>query len=184
MAVAEANRDGRLIERAQGRDEEAFGVLVRPHLARMLRTATAILGQEGDAADALQDTLVRAWRGLPRLRDTDRFEPWLTRILVNECRSALKRRSRARLREIDVRTGAAEPAGPGAADHLADGVVARVTLEAAFERLDTEARAIIVLHHLEGRSVEEIGHLLAIPVGTAKSRLHTARRSLDRALQR
>lgn len=182
MAVAQVSGAG-LIERARRRDEDAFGALVGPHLARMLRTATAILGHEGDAADALQDTLVRAWRGLPRLRDTDRFEPWLTRILVNECRSALKRRSRTRMREIEIRPGSTDPAG-ATSDLQADAVVARVALEAAFERLDADERAILVLHHLEGRSVEEIGQLLAIPVGTAKSRLHTARRSLDRALQR
>lgn len=71
-----------LVERAIGRDAEAFSALVRPQLERLLRTATAILGDEADARDALQESLGNAWRDLPRLRDPERFEAWLARILL------------------------------------------------------------------------------------------------------
>jgi RNA polymerase sigma-70 factor (ECF subfamily) len=65
-----------------------------------------------------------------------------------------------------------------------DDVAARIALELAFERLDADARTILVLHHLDGRGVAEIAAVLGIPVGTAKSRLFTARRALERALER
>ena len=175
---------GGLLDRARRRDGDAFAQLVDPRLAGLLRTATAILGHEDDASDALQDALTRAWRGLSGLRDEDRFEAWLTRIVVNECRTALKRRTRTRIREIPVDdgSGTGDPASPRAG--VAESVVGRLALEAAFERLSADERTILVLHHLDGRPLDEVAAILGIPVGTAKSRLHAARGSLERNLGR
>jgi RNA polymerase sigma-70 factor (ECF subfamily) len=78
---------------------------------------------------------------------------------------------------------AARPDGPRVAGP-ADEVSGRIALERAFNRLDADARAILVLHHLDGRPLSEIAAVLGVPVGTAKSRLHTARRALERALER
>jgi RNA polymerase sigma-70 factor, ECF subfamily len=177
--------DGRqraLIERASRGDPAAFAALVGPRFDRLARTAAAILGQDADAADAVQEALIRAWQGLPGLRDPDQFDPWLTRIVVNACRTALSRRSRVRIREInldpDDPTERHSPAGgPGP-----DAVLARLELESAFNRLSPDERTILVLHHLDGRSIEQIALVLAIPAGTAKSRLFSARRALERAL--
>jgi RNA polymerase sigma-70 factor, ECF subfamily len=184
MTVTDGTLHGALLDRAKRRDGDAFAELVHPRLAGLLRTATAILGHEEDASDALQDALSRAWRGLSGLRDEDRFDAWLTRILVNECRTALKRRGRTRIREIAVDDGAAnrEPASTRAA--VADSVVGRIALEAAFERLTADERTILVLHHLDGRPLDEVAAILGIPVGTAKSRLHAARAALERNLGR
>ncbi len=174
-----------LIQLARERDEAAFTMLVRPRLEALLRTATAILGREPDARDALQAALTNAWTNLPRLRDPDRFEAWLTRILVNECRVALRRRARTKVRELpmdEVLATNASPSlrHPGPEDALAD----RLALDRAFERLPADARVVLVLHHFEGRSVEAIADTLAIPAGTVKSRLHTARRALERELEK
>ncbi|MGH2513178.1 MAG: RNA polymerase sigma factor [Candidatus Limnocylindrales bacterium] len=178
-----ARFDSSLVQRARERDPEAFEGLVRPRLERLRRIAQAILGHDADAGDALQDALTRAWQGLPGLRDPDEFDAWLSRILVNTCRTALKRRARIRLREIDLspeRPGGVNPVSP----HVGpEAVLARLELEAAFDRLAADERAILVLHHLDGRPLDEIARILSIPVGTAKSRLYAARRSLERALR-
>ena len=143
----------------------------------LLRTARAIVTNEADARDATQDACVSAWVGLPRLRDPDRFDPWLNRVLVNRCKDILRRRHRSReiiLDDFDVADARAEV-------HLdpAAGVMV------AFDRLSIADRStILVHHHLHGRPVVEIARVLGIPVGTAKSRLYNARQSLARQLER
>lgn len=178
--------DPALIRRAQDGDVEAFTALVAGRIDPMTRTAMAILGNEADARDAVADALGSVWRGLPRLRDPLAFEAWSTRILVHACRRELRRRARERVHEVAMDTEAApeaRPNGPRVAGP-AEEVSGRIALERAFDRLDADARAILVLHHLEGRPISEIAAVLGVPIGTAKSRLHTARRALERALER
>ena len=187
-----------LVGRARQGDLDAFTALAGARLLAMTRTATAILGDEPEAHDAVQEALISIWRELPTLREPERFDAWAGRILVNACRHALKRRIRVRVREIRL---SPEPAdGPGFGD---DGRLARPAavgfatvaaraeslgdddaLNRAFERLDAEQRTLLVLHHLEERPLNEIAALLGIPIGTAKSRLFTARRALEIALER
>jgi len=187
-----------LVGRARQGDLDAFTALAGARLLAMTRTATAILGDEPEAHDAVQEALISIWRELPTLREPERFDAWAGRILVNACRHALKRRIRVRVREIRL---SPEPAdGPGFGD---DGRLARPAavgfatvaaraeslgdddaLNRAFERLDAEQRTLLVLHHLEERPLTEIAALLGIPIGTAKSRLFTARRALEIALER
>lgn len=145
----------------------------------MTRTAMAILGHEADARDAVADALAAIWRELPRLRDPLAFEGWSTRIVVHACRRRLRRRGRDRVRQVAIGEGTLWSAAAPDRDPTD-----RIVLERAFDRLDADARAILVLHHLEGRPLADIAAVLGIPVGTAKSRLHTARRALEHALER
>jgi len=168
------------IRRAQGGDVRAFAELIEGRVERMVRTAAAILGSDADANDVVQDALVAAWRQLPSLRDVARFDAWLTSILLNGCRHALRTRVRSRVREIPA--DAVE--GLSAGLDVAAGVLRRRTLERAFDRLAADDRSILVLHHLDGLSVGELAAALGVPVGTAKSRLFAARRALERALAR
>jgi RNA polymerase sigma-70 factor, ECF subfamily len=171
-----------LIRRAQAGDVESFSTLISGSLDRMTRTSMAILGHDADARDAIADTIANVWRELPRLRDAAAFEAWSQRILVHECRRTLRRRARVRVREVDVAAAAWVPQGPALG--LPDGVGRREAIERAFERLDADDRALLVLHHLEGRPVADLAAILDIPIGTAKSRLHHARVALERALAR
>lgn len=148
----------------------------------MTRTAMAILGHEADARDAIAETIAAVWRELPRLRDVDAFEAWSQRILVHACRRTLRGRGRSRVREIGIEAAATVVAEP--ASGLPDDVARRQALERAFERLDADDRALLVLHHLDGRSLADFAAVLGVPVGTAKSRLHHARHALERALAR
>jgi RNA polymerase sigma-70 factor, ECF subfamily len=170
------------LERARHGDATAFETLVEARAAKMLRTAMAITGSEGEARDAVQDALVAAWRELAALRDPASFDAWLTRILVNRCRRGLRRMGIARVREIstDLVPDEAAPRSPD----LASGVLERRALERAFDRLSVDERTILVLHHLDGRAVADIAGVMEIPIGTAKSRLFGARRALERALDR
>jgi RNA polymerase sigma factor (sigma-70 family) len=175
--------DPALIRRAQTGDVEAFTALVAGRVEAMQRTAMAILGHEADARDAVAESLAAIWRELPRLRDPQAFEAWSTRIVVHACRRRLRGRGRARVHELTLDAALAGRSRPPAAAPT-DDVADRLALEGAFERLDADARAILVLHHLDGRGLAEIATVFGIPVGTAKSRLFAARRALERALER
>jgi RNA polymerase sigma-70 factor, ECF subfamily len=164
-------------------DPSAFEALVEPRVGPMTRTAMAILGSEADARDAVQDALVMAWRELASLRDPGAFDAWLTRILVNRCKRGLRGVATRRIREVPVDALAGGAGEPGAPDS-ASAVLERRALERAFERLSADDRTLLVLHHLDGRSVESIAAVLKVPVGTAKSRLHAARKALEKALER
>ena len=165
------------VEAAIAGDDDAFEALVTARLPRTYRMALAILGSEADARDAVQEAWVSAWRHLGSLRDPARFDAWLDQIVVNTCRVGL--RKRGRVREIALgETFDIQAPQPGP-----DEISEREALQRAFNRLSIEQRTLLVLHHLERRSVATIAEVLGIPEGTAKSRLHTARAALERALE-
>ena len=172
--------DRSLIDRARHGDLDAFESIVRARMDAVYRLSFAILGDEADARDAAQETFVAAWRQLPSLRESERFEAWLQRVAVNAARQTLRARGRRRVREIPSSFVAARE------DPVADatGASADVAiLDAALTHLPVEQRSILVLHHLEGRSVAELATILAVPLGTAKSRLFAARRALAVAIE-
>lgn len=181
-AVVGGRRDQALIARAQAGEAEAFDALIRPRLERLLRIALSIMANEADARDVVQESCILVWRELPRLRDPERFDGWLARIVVNGCRSALRGRRRTSIREIPSALLDADSVGAPTAGAPGEETPAAV-LRRAFARLDPDKRAIVVLHHIDGRSVLEIASLLRIPEGTVKWRLHAARKALARALE-
>jgi RNA polymerase sigma-70 factor, ECF subfamily len=164
-----------LIQRARRGDGDAFGMLVQPRAEQILRTARAILVNEADAREVTQEAFVSAWINLPGLRDVDRFDAWLNRIVVNRCRDKL--RSRRRVREI-----ALESIELPTNDNVASRIE-RASLLAAFDRLSVADRQIIVLHHLHDLPLSEVARQIGVPIGTAKSRLWSARRALERAME-
>lgn len=180
--------DDALIQRARSGDASAFGALVDTRIDRCYRIAWSILSNDADAADATQDALVAAWRELPRLRDANAFDGWLNRIVSNA--ALMARRRRTRRREVSVTptnpgddTPPLEPSQDPRGRTEADAVVDNDAIARAFDRLRPKDRAILVLHHVEERSVAEIARSLGIPTGTAKWRLHAARRALEQAME-
>jgi RNA polymerase sigma-70 factor (ECF subfamily) len=157
-----------LVERARGGDHDAFALLVGASVAKLDSLAWLIVRDRELAHDAVQDTLFRAWRDLPGLRDPARFDAWLHRILVNTCLGALRRRRR---RPIEVDLQPVMPAG--GADPLAS-IADRDEIERAFERIDAGHRAVVVLHFYLGMPLPDVASVMGIPLGTAKSRLHRA----------
>jgi RNA polymerase sigma-70 factor, ECF subfamily len=168
--------DRTLVEQAHRGDREAFAVLVHQVSDQLYAVAYRILRDSGRAEDVLQNALVLAWRRIPKLRDPDRFEAWIHRILVHACydESQRARRWTANVRVLPV-DGLSTPDGT-------DAVADRDELERAFSRLPVEQRAVFVLHHYLGLPLVEVAELLAIPAGTARSRLHYATAALRDAL--
>ena len=162
----------RLVELAGRGDQDAFAALVDRRLETAFRTASAILANEADARDVVQEAFVSAWVHLPRLRDVGRFDAWLNRIVVNQCRDVLRRRRRTREVAIDDIALVDPTGGPEIS-----------TLDAAFERLGVDQRHLLVAHHLHRQPVADIARQLGIPAGTVKWRLHAARRALEHALE-
>ena len=161
-----------LVERARDGDREAFGALVQVISDRSYALAARIL-RDGDLAeDAMQGALITAWRHLPGLRDPDRFEAWVRKLVVHACYAEARRRRTwaANVRVLPVDG----PAGP---DGLLS-IVDRDELERIFRRLPVEQRAVFVLHHHIGLPLTEIAETLGIPEGTARSRLHYATKAL------
>ena len=155
-----------LVERARRGDHDAFAELAGAAISRLDSAAWLILRDPEQAADAVQNALVRAWRDLPTLRDPDRFEAWLHRLLVRSCIDESRRLRRHR---IDLALSTLD--APVAADHVS-AVADRDQLERGFVRLEPEMRAVIVLHHYLDLPLPEVAVTLGIPIGTAKSRLH------------
>ena len=166
-----------LVQRAQAGDEAAFNQLVALVLDRVYSVAYRILRNAVQAEDATQRAMVSAWQRLPTLRDPSRFEGWVHRILLNECRTELRnrRKSGVSLEPNDDR----HPA-PGDAYGAVD---ARDALDRAFLRLSPDHRAVLVLRHYLMLSSAEIAVALGVPTGTVHSRLHYATEALRAALE-
>lgn len=164
-----------VVEAARGGDLEAFEALAIAAGDRLFNVAYLILRDRQRAEDAVQEALVHAWRELPRLRDPDKFDAWLRRLLVNACADEGRHQRRW---TSEVRIIRSEPTTDDVANALAD----RDQLERGFRRLKPEQRTIVVLHFYLGLPVPEIAETLGIPDGTVKSRLHYATATLRAAL--
>ena len=144
-------------------EEERFVSEVRAMERTLYRVARGYLRTWDECADAVQEALCKAWDKRKRV-DESYFQPWLTRIVINECHNIGRRKKRL----IPVAEPEREPAPEPALPELAD----------ALEALPEKLRLPLTLHYLEGFSVEEIARILRIPAGTVKSRLHQARSQL------
>lgn len=166
-----------LVERARRGDHDAFAALAGAAIARLDAIARLILRDPERARDAVQETLIRAWRDLPALRDPDRFDAWIYRLLVNACTDEARRGRRTSV-EVEL-TSIHHPSVRDSAVSVAE----RDALERGFRRLDPEQRALIVLHHYLDLPLPEVAETLRIPLGTAKSRLHRALSAMRAALE-
>lgn len=159
-----------LVERARKGDHDAFAELAGTAISRLDGAAWLILRDPEQAKDAVQNALVRAWRDLPTLRDPDRFDAWLHRLLVRACIDEARRLRRHR---VDVELTELRVADPSIVGHEST-IIDRDQIERGFLRLEPEMRAVIVLHHYLDLPLPTVAATLGIPVGTAKSRLHRA----------
>jgi len=165
-----------LVERARRGDHDAFAVLAGAALFRLDAAARLILRDPDQAKDAVQETLVRAWRDLPTLRSPDRFDAWLHRLLYRAC---IDEARRLRRHHVDVEL---TPLDSPLVGDMTSSISDRDQLDRGFSRLEPEARALIVLHHYLDLPLPEVAIALGIPLGTAKSRLHRALGSMRAAL--
>jgi len=169
--------DAALVERAREGDREAFATLARHALPWMDGVARLTLRDPDLARDAVQEALLRAWKGLPGLRDPAQFQAWLRRLVVRSCIDELRRTRGRHALEISL-TELHSPAVLDASISAAD----RDALERAFRRLDPIQRSAIALYYYLDLPVAEIAAALDMPLGSVKSTLSRSRDALRVAL--
>jgi RNA polymerase sigma-70 factor (ECF subfamily) len=164
-----------LVALARGGDRDAYDVLVADVIDHLYRIARLILRDYDSAEEAVQEALVRCWRDLPRLREPNRFDAWLNRILLHAINDEVRSRSRFRAHVARLRL---EPVQLDDSNALAD----RDEIARVFDRMSIEHRTVVVLHHYLGLTIDEAATAIGIPIGTAKSRLHYATDAMRAAL--
>ena len=164
-----------IVRDAQAGSAEAFSSLVRLHQRRAYAVARSIVLSHEDAEDAVQEGFLHAYKAMHRFLPDQSFGAWLHRIVANAALDITRRR---RVRDADELTEAAAAVfrDPGEARDLRD------RLDAALAQLGARQRSVIVLHDVEGFKHAEIGAMLGIPEGTARSDLHHARSALRKLL--
>jgi RNA polymerase sigma-70 factor (ECF subfamily) len=144
-------------------DENALGCLITKHRARLVRTASNLLRDRHEAEDVAQEAFLKAFREIGKLRDDRAFSGYLYRICVRLCMDRL-RLKRAELTEFDK----VQPCEGGAVEN-------KVLVEKLLAQLPAELRTTLVLREMEQLSYEEVAEAMKVPIGTVRSRLHTAR---------
>ncbi len=174
-----AESDGGIVKRVLEGDVEAFALLVARHRDRGARFAAAMLGDPFEAEEAVQDALVRAYRGLEGCRDPERFGAWFLRILVNRCRTRGARTSRRGA--LFVRDEAALERAP--AKDGADESEWREEIARALARLEPMMREAFVLKHVDGLEYTEMSRMVGASVPALKMRVKRACERLREILE-
>lgn len=152
--------------------EQQFDAKVRAMESRMYRLARSMLRSDFDCADAIQNAIFAAWRKLQYLKNDSKFDCWLTRILINECRNIqrcyLKRKAEGPLEGLQLPAQASLP---------------DPDLKTALQMLPEKLRLPLILHHVNGLSVPEISRILYLPPSTVKGRIREGLKKLRRLLE-
>jgi RNA polymerase sigma-70 factor, ECF subfamily len=155
---------------------EQFGRLAAAELRASYQLATRILGNRGDAEDAVNEAVLKAWSSFDRLREIDSFRSWFMHIVVNQCRNQLRHNKVLRM----------EP--PVGDDHPApdslDGTSLRDVVARAIDCLGPDQRVAVVLRFWNDLPIDEIARIVGVPSGTIKGRLHTANQHIKTELGR
>ncbi len=163
LAAESAAQERQWVSRSRTGDEAALTCLIARHRNRLVRTATNLLRDRHEAEDVAQEAFLKAFREIGKLRDDRAFSGFIYRICVRLCMDRL-RLKRAQLVEFD----SAQP-------HQGGHVENRVVVEKLLSQLPAELRTTLVLREMEQLSYEEVAEVMHVPIGTVRSRLHTAR---------
>lgn len=154
-----------LIQKAKRKNPDAFTELMKSQMQSMYRTAKAILMNDEDAADAIQETLLTCWEKLNELKADKYFKTWLTRILINNCYSII--RSNRRVTYTDELP-----------DKAAEGNISNIEWQEALSTIDEKYRIVLILYYSEGFHTREIAKILSIADSTVRTRLSRGRKQL------
>ena len=167
-----------LVVRARGGDRNAFSELAARSIGRLTAVARMILRDGYAAEDAVQEAFIEAWRSLPGLREPDKFDAWMRRLLVRACYRAARRGRRVDAVEIRLTPGD-EPAIAG----LERNVALHDQMERGLARLSAEQRTAVVLVYYLDLPLADAAQAMGVPVGTTKSRLNRATQALRAAIE-
>ena len=155
-----------LVRRAKTKDPDAFTQLMQLQMKNMYRVALAILMNDEDAADAIQDAILACWEKIHTLKNISYFSTWMTRILINKCYDIRKKQgSMTELKDYEE---------PAACDEY------NLELKEALSSLDEKYRIVMTLFYSQGYHIDEIARILKIPKSTVQTRLHRGRQILAR----
>ena len=186
----ETTAEAELVRSARAGDVAAFEALYRAYGDRIYNFAKRVTGSAEDARDLTQETFVRAWNSLPKLREDGTFSVWLHRIALNRCRDVLKKHRREGTVSLDCPQTDDEGQEmqtqlqsdlPGLEEALFEGEM-QGAVRRAVDSLGEEHRLVVTMHHFEGLDVESVAKILNVPRGTVMSRLSRAREALRRKL--
>ena len=155
-------------------DQKAYERLIIPLENKMYRVSRSVLFHDADCSDAIQETLVRVWRKISQLKDSTLFEPWLMRILVNECYKQAKRNKQNISFNDDLLFEVKESSGD---------IDLSMDLRRIIDTLPRHERMVIVLYYTLGYKVKDVADILNIPTGTVKSQLSRGRTHLAKKLE-
>lgn len=160
--------DKEIIQKAKKHDKDAFAELMRQHKMSMYKVAKAILGNEEDIADAMQDTILDCWEKIHTLRKVEYFKTWMTRILINNCKAIYNQKSRWILNDEIPEEGAE------------DNDFSNIEWRDMMNCLNEKQRIVVELYYVERFKVREIAEILHIGQSAVKGRLQTARQKLEK----
>jgi RNA polymerase sigma-70 factor (ECF subfamily) len=187
------------ITAAQKGDGEAFASLVEPFEARLYQLALGITGNHEDAEDAWQNALLRAWKSIGRVKDSEAFRSWISRIVVNECRRVLRSRisrgiSGGRSRAVSIPDGEHQVAlgldgsvdgeAMGATQDVTHEVVDQMAVLSHLQALPQEQRETLLLRFWLDMPLQDVARVTGVPLSTAKSRLYRGLEALEPLLKR
>lgn len=151
-------------------DALTFQAEVRLIEKLMYHVSMSYLSNVEDAADAVQDTLAKAWEKRNILTSPEQFKPWVMRILVNQCKDMLRKRKRRSFYPLEENTASIDP------------LAQQPPVMEAINALKPELRVVMVLHYVDGYAIQEIASSLGVPLGTVKTRMRSARKRLKQTL--
>jgi RNA polymerase sigma-70 factor (ECF subfamily) len=169
--------DGEIVRRVLGGETSLFGELVARYRGEFARYASAMVGDADQAADAMQEAFIRAYRSLASCRDQARVKAWFFRILTNQCHDQRAKRQR------DVSLEGRDAPAAERADAEVERAELRSAITEALGRLTPEQREAFVLRHVDGKSYEEMASILDVGVDALKMRVYRARDALRQHLE-
>ena len=184
--------DDEIIRAVCAGDTEAFAELVEKYQAMAIRVAFSLLGNEQDANDVAQEAFISAYQALPRFRGGAKFSTWLYRIIANKCKDVYRKRSRTAdswLRISSADSGSNEDYIMEIQDPQPEPVLKQFSREVAealneaVSQLPLKQRMAFVLHHLHGMAFNEVAEVMQCRVGTVKSHVFRATKTLKVSMQ-
>jgi RNA polymerase sigma-70 factor (ECF subfamily) len=159
-----------IVKKAKKGDPNAFSKLIKYHEKDMYRIAKAMVKNDDDALDCIQDTILKAYENIKRLEKEEYFKTWLIRILINTCNNLIIARKR-NITYIEI------------SEHNEEITeFEKIEIKSVIEKLDDELRTLVMFYYYEDMTIKEMGTTLEIPEGTVKSRLSRARAQLKKLL--
>lgn len=164
------------IKRAMNGDKQAFINIIEEHKIALYKVMKAILQNEDDVCDAMQETLIDIYENIHKLQKEKYFKTWATRIAINECYHIIRKQkiNQDKIAKIQTETVAQEKENSS---------IEKTDIEIAISKLDKDLRVVVVMYYYNNLKVNDIAEVLQIPAGTVKSRLSRARESLYESLK-